>query len=149
LLKSQCFFRYRLKGCGNNSEGFIVKNGFQSQAEYRQIRGSAFPHTAIRELVMSGRVADALAPLHAAGANTPVALMTYVVSIDIPISVQSELSYTDTQVPTSFLWALQFLWPASSSELWETVVSDPTYSLAWSCYFPESLIILPSTWSPC
>jgi hypothetical protein len=79
--------RYRLKGCGNNSDGFIVKNERQNIAvdggasrmiEFRQVRGAAFPHTAARELVMSGRVADALAPLGAAGANEPVAMMKYV-----------------------------------------------------------------------
>jgi hypothetical protein len=85
--QSLALHRYRLKGCGNNSDGFIVKNEQQNIAvdaetsymlEFRQVRGSAFPHTAARELVMSGRVADALAPLDAAGANLPVAVMTYV-----------------------------------------------------------------------
>ena len=70
-----------------SSDGFIVKNERQNisvddaapqMLEFRQVRGAAFPHTAARELVMSGRVADGLAPLGAAGANTPVAFMTYV-----------------------------------------------------------------------
>ena len=77
--------RYRLKGCGNNSDGFIVKtermniavdDGAPQMLEFLQVRGAAFPHTAVRELAMSSRVADALAPVDAAGVNTPVALMT-------------------------------------------------------------------------
>jgi len=82
----RAFLRFCLKGCGNNSDGFIVRNERQNIAvddaapqmlEFGQVRVAAFSHTAARELVMSGRVADALAPLDAAGANTPVACMTY------------------------------------------------------------------------
>ncbi len=69
--------------------------------EFRQVRGAAFPHTAARELVMSGRVADALAPLDAAGANTPVALMTYArrhVHSNHPIARQLTLFLADTRL---------------------------------------------------
>lgn len=85
-IHSRSIGRYRLKGCGNNSDGFTVRTSVQNIAvgdgatqmlKIREVRGAAFPHTAARELVMSGRVSDALASMDAAGANVPVALMTY------------------------------------------------------------------------
>ena len=64
---------YRLKGCGNNCEGFIAKcerkriyqpgNAQLQWTEFMQIRGSAFPHTAVRELAVTGRVNAALAAI--------------------------------------------------------------------------------------
>jgi hypothetical protein len=90
---------YRLKGCGNNDEGFTVKTERQAEdkpehapddykpayIEFRQVRGSAFPHTAARELVVAGRVATALAPHDAAGANEPIALMLYADAAQQPL----------------------------------------------------------------
>ena len=70
---------YRLKGCGNHESGFIAKderrpiwknNSFDGLHDFRQIRGCAFPHTAVRELVFSQRVDSALKALDSGSACT-------------------------------------------------------------------------------
>jgi hypothetical protein len=71
---------YRLKGCGNHESGFITKderrgiwnnNSYTGQKhDFRQIRGCAFPHTAVRELVFSQRVDSALKALDSGSACT-------------------------------------------------------------------------------
>ena len=70
---------YRLKGCGNHESGFITKderrgiwnnNSFDGIHHFRQIRGCAFPHTAVRELVFSQRVDSALKALDSGSACT-------------------------------------------------------------------------------
>jgi len=82
---------YRLKGCGNNDEGFTVRveksrvQGTDSFELRRDLRGSAFPHTAARELAMSGRVKAALESVGALGANEPVALALYSSPAQLPL----------------------------------------------------------------
>ncbi len=71
---------YRLKGCGNHESGFISKDerqpilktqgGYDGVHNFRQIRGCAFPHTAVRELVISERVDSALRALDSGSACT-------------------------------------------------------------------------------
>ena len=70
---------YRLKGCGNHESGFITKderrpininNSSEGLHDFRQIRGCAFPHTAVRELVFSQRVDSALRALDSGSACT-------------------------------------------------------------------------------
>ncbi len=70
---------YRLKGCGNHESGLITKgerrpiwnnNSFDGLHDFRQIRGCAFPHTAVRELVFSQRVDSALRALDSGSACT-------------------------------------------------------------------------------
>ena len=70
---------YRLKGCGNHDEGFPVRTQAATPTEgaKRDIRGCAFPDTAIRELAMAARVNLALAPEGVCGTNEAVGMMLY------------------------------------------------------------------------
>ena len=61
-----CIFKvedrwYRLKGSGNNDEGFIIKQETYNRDGEDQftltIRGSAWMHTAVRENAMTARLA--------------------------------------------------------------------------------------------
>jgi hypothetical protein len=127
---------YRLKGCGNNDEGFTVKTERQAQGkpddapddykpaftEFRQVRGSAFPHTAARELVVAGRVATALAARNAAGANEPIALMLYSDAAQqplgpaIPTACIVERTIGDRRLGTHVLSGLELLLPLLVNE---------------------------------
>lgn len=69
---------YRLKGAGNGEEGFIVRvneNAAGDGLSTREIRGSAFKHTALRELYMAGL----LEKRHdiEEGANSPLGMFFY------------------------------------------------------------------------
>eukprot|EP00004_Rigifila_ramosa_P008594 TRINITY_DN1984_c0_g2_i2.p1 TRINITY_DN1984_c0_g2~~TRINITY_DN1984_c0_g2_i2.p1 ORF type:complete len:678 (-),score=146.88 TRINITY_DN1984_c0_g2_i2:135-2168(-) len=79
---------FRLKGCGNNADGFVVRTNAAkpstahvpegARAAWRDIRGSAFPHTALRELAMSARVGQVLAAAGVVGCNTaPCGMAVY------------------------------------------------------------------------
>ncbi len=71
---------YRLKGCGNHESGFIARDerqailkpqgGYDGVHNFRQIRGCAFPHTAVQELVFSERVDSALRAVDSGSAFT-------------------------------------------------------------------------------
>jgi len=52
---------YRLKGCGNDLEGFVVQKMAGFLVDY-SIRGAQYEHTSARELYYSGRVQAALKP---------------------------------------------------------------------------------------
>ena len=78
----------RLKGCGNNAEGFVTRvNHFKSAPSsvlvWADIRGCAFPHTATRELFYSGllqkksKVEDDSINAALWCANEPLALLLY------------------------------------------------------------------------
>ena len=77
-----CWFR--LKGCGNNDEGFVLRETAAAPASgdsaaapaWRDVRGSAFAHTAARENYMVARLGAALEPQGIPGCN--VALGSYV-----------------------------------------------------------------------
>jgi hypothetical protein len=47
LLKSKNGTWYRLKGCGNNDEGFPIRLSRDADSTWQDVRGSAFPHTAV------------------------------------------------------------------------------------------------------
>eukprot|EP00658_Telonema_sp_P-2_P021113 TRINITY_DN1838_c0_g2_i1.p1 TRINITY_DN1838_c0_g2~~TRINITY_DN1838_c0_g2_i1.p1 ORF type:complete len:574 (-),score=138.39 TRINITY_DN1838_c0_g2_i1:231-1952(-) len=72
---------YRLKGSGNNDEGFIIKEEtFKRDGgdQYtRTIRGSAWMHTAIRENAMTARLAAAMEPLGILGGNISMGAYEY------------------------------------------------------------------------
>uniref|UniRef100_A0A7S1VXK2 Uncharacterized protein n=1 Tax=Ditylum brightwellii TaxID=49249 RepID=A0A7S1VXK2_9STRA len=75
---------FRLKGCGNNDDGFIIrhtKEGIDAKGEpvapYRDIRGSAFEETAIRELYMSSCVDNVLNPQGVSSCNKSMGYYRY------------------------------------------------------------------------
>ena len=39
---------YRLKGCGNSDQGVVVRTNGEGASAWRELRGVAFPHTAVR-----------------------------------------------------------------------------------------------------
>ena len=130
---------YRLKGCGNNDEGFTVRSsavqklgpdaaGRRTETLYDadgkvsffpsvDARGAAFPWTAARELVMSGRLAAALAPFDAASANLPVASMSYTGAAQNPLGAGSptacivERTLGDRRLGSHLLAGLELLLP--------------------------------------
>lgn len=61
----------RLKGCGNNADGFVVAP-VPGKESLRTLRGCAFEHTATRELVMTSLVNGLLASHGFQGANEPI-----------------------------------------------------------------------------
>ena len=68
---------YRLKGCGNNDQGFILRDGTTKGVEWRDIRGCAFEHTAICENYMGSRLDAHMAPLGIPGANGAMGYYMY------------------------------------------------------------------------
>ena len=67
---------YRLKGCGNNEEGFISKKlNFKKNGE--EIRGSQFRHTSIREIFMSNKVQERLEKYGVKITNKPIGMIEY------------------------------------------------------------------------
>mmetsp|Transcript_21614 Transcript_21614/g.40034 ORF Transcript_21614/g.40034 Transcript_21614/m.40034 type:complete len:702 (+) Transcript_21614:50-2155(+) len=78
-----CIFKlkgswYRLKGCGNNDEGFTVKSEVNPAGDFtRQIRGSAWLHTAIRENYMAAHLANSMEPKGILGANVAMGAYVY------------------------------------------------------------------------
>jgi hypothetical protein len=69
---------YRLKGCGNNDEGFLVKSEMTREMELtRQIRGSAWEHTALRENFMAAHLASSMQPRGMLGANEAFGVYMY------------------------------------------------------------------------
>jgi hypothetical protein len=69
---------FRLKGCGNNESGFIVRSSTAADGrKWVDIRGSAFAHTAVRELKMTALLADALREEGVECCNNSVAMFLY------------------------------------------------------------------------
>eukprot|EP00930_Biecheleria_cincta_P047396 TRINITY_DN32849_c0_g1_i1.p1 TRINITY_DN32849_c0_g1~~TRINITY_DN32849_c0_g1_i1.p1 ORF type:complete len:627 (+),score=110.64 TRINITY_DN32849_c0_g1_i1:53-1933(+) len=69
---------YRLKGSGNNDEGFTVQSDLNSGKELtRQIRGSAWLHTAVRENFMAAQLASSMQPRGMLGANEAMGIYMY------------------------------------------------------------------------
>eukprot|EP00054_Salpingoeca_dolichothecata_P015663 m.90681 g.90681 ORF g.90681 m.90681 type:complete len:537 (-) comp21597_c1_seq4:48-1658(-) len=134
---------YRLKGCGNNEEGFVVqpvldeegqpvldKEG-QQEKPLRQIRGCCFPHTSLNELQMSHRVDELLKPFGMRCANRPIALYKY----EIPNSELPKIIRTcsvfetegDRRLSDHVLRGIELLLPAlidkqkfNAQELWKS-----------------------------
>ena len=75
---------FRLKGCGNYEQGFPLRHSKQSlnrdgsvKEPWRDIRGCAFWHTAVRENVMTSKVAASLGPLGITACNKPLGIFEY------------------------------------------------------------------------
>jgi hypothetical protein len=66
---------YRLKGCGNNEEGFLVKQLLPD--DLYTIRGSSYEHTAIRELHFTEKVDAALRKEGYRGSNRGLGWFEY------------------------------------------------------------------------
>jgi len=77
---------YRLKGCGNNEEGFVVREvpAQGGAPAWRDVRGSAFVKESLTELSMCARVAAALAPADSLCANGAVAFARYQGAAQLP-----------------------------------------------------------------
>jgi hypothetical protein len=67
---------YRLKGCGNNYDGFTVR-GVESSEDLIEIRGATFPWTCQLAQHMTARVGEALAPANMISANRPCGWWRY------------------------------------------------------------------------
>jgi hypothetical protein len=87
---------FRLKGCGNNDEGFISRRDIdrkdapgpldeKGRPTYRVIRGSAFPHTALRELAVAADVGTAFQSSRSLGANIAVGMYLYTDTVQLPL----------------------------------------------------------------
>jgi len=111
---------FRLKGCGNNDEGFRVRvNPRRADGvAWRDIRGSAFPKEALTELLMADRVARALAARGAAGANGAVAFARYAAPAELPLGPRFETACIvestlgDRRLGTHVLAGLEALLPS-------------------------------------
>jgi len=76
---------YRLKGSGNHDQGFVVRHnsatpdahGQLGKPAFRDIRGSAFIPTAMRENFMTARIGAALEPLGIPACNEAMGFYTY------------------------------------------------------------------------
>lgn len=69
---------YRLKGSGNNDEGFVVRTSQGADgANWRDIRGSAFAHTAMRENYMTAVLERELAHRGILGCNRAMGMYLY------------------------------------------------------------------------
>jgi hypothetical protein len=76
LLKGDNGTWYRLKGCGNNDEGFILQTVTKKSVSVN-IRGCAFRWTAARELFMTTLIGEALAAESYLAGNKSVCLYEY------------------------------------------------------------------------
>lgn len=82
---------YRLKGCGNNNEGFVTeKLKFRKTGE--EIRGCQFKHTSIREVYMSDKINTILMNYGFEVANKPVGIYYYNDNDEISKNQLKELS---------------------------------------------------------
>ncbi|CAF0905185.1 unnamed protein product [Rotaria sp. Silwood1] len=99
LIKSNSSKWYRLKGCGDNTDGFSIKSISNTNTKLT-IRGCAFLHTTYRELFMTYYIAHLLAPHHIECANIPSGWFEYKLehensdnsSSDIPIIQDKNLN---------------------------------------------------------
>ena len=87
---------FRLKGCGNNADGFISKTSEmvieigKPKQKTRQIRGSAFVHTALMENYNGAVLSQALEPHGILSANIPMGYYLYDDERQHPIPLTSE-----------------------------------------------------------
>ena len=106
---------YRLKGCGNNAEGFVVRLARQKEGQ-KEIRGCAFPQTALRELSMAAR-------LRHIGCNEPIGFATYNLPKLSPTGAHPtcilERTFGDRRLGTHVLAGLDLLLP-SLIDVWQT-----------------------------
>ena len=76
LIKTMRSKWYRLKGCGNNTDGFLIEPVANSKGKLT-IRGCAFLHTTYRELYMTKMISDILTPHQIVCANIPIGWFEY------------------------------------------------------------------------
>jgi hypothetical protein len=80
--------RYRLKGCGNLEQGFVVENMAFPEGG-RELRGCCFDQTLARELYMSHLISEVLQPYGLEVGNRPIGYWKY--ESDPSETVQFEL----------------------------------------------------------
>ena len=115
---------YRLKGCGNNDEGFVVRVNApgelrKEQGAWRDIRGSAFPHTALRELLITSETAAALEKEGIIGCNKALGMAIYKeipLGKKFPIACIIEQTFGDRRFGTHVLAGLELLLPSLIEE---------------------------------
>ncbi|CAF1187433.1 unnamed protein product [Rotaria sordida] len=99
LIKSNSSKWYRLKGCGDNTDGFPIKPISNTNTKLT-IRGCAFLHTTYRELFMTYYISHLLASHRIECANVPIGWFEYKlehensdnISSDIPIIQDKNLN---------------------------------------------------------
>ena len=109
---------YRLKGCGNNDEGFVVKSEVNPQGQFtRQIRGAAWLHTAVRENYMAAHLSRSMHPQGILGANGAMGVYVYDApnqpfgpDVSVPACI-IERTYGDRRLGTHVLAGIELLLP--------------------------------------
>jgi hypothetical protein len=110
---------YRIKGCGNFTDGFTVRVNATSvnKRPWRDIRGSAFRHTALRELFMTANLQAHMEAAGCVSVNTPVALSEYSGAAQLPLGAAVatasviERTLGDRRFGTHVLAGLEVLLP--------------------------------------
>jgi hypothetical protein len=110
---------YRLKGCGNNDEGFVVRRNRASidRPAWRDIRGCAFEHTALRELMMSARLGEAAKSTETVSCNESMGYYTYTGSEQTPLGAAFptccivERTLGDRRIGSHVLSGLEIIFP--------------------------------------
>ena len=119
FLKTASLYRYRLKGCGNNDEGFVIKYEISRKTKKmtKQIRGSAWIHTAMRENYMTSHLANTLEKKGVLGANAAMGAYLYGPSnqpfgseVSVPCCIVQE-TYGDRRLGTHVMSGLALLLP--------------------------------------
>lgn len=104
LIKSNSSKWYRLKGCGDNTDGFLIKPISNSDRKFT-IRGCAFLNTTHRELFMTYYISQLLARHHIECANISIGWFEYkvenntchnITTSDIPIIQDENLNKWST-----------------------------------------------------
>ena len=110
----------RLKGCGNHDEGFIVRtSGGGAGAEherFRDIRGSAFLHTALRENYMTALLSSSPGTDAVTSANQAMGVYVYgaprqPLGEDVPLCCIVERTLGDRRLGTHALAGMEVLLP--------------------------------------
>ncbi|KNC51960.1 uncharacterized protein AMSG_08206 [Thecamonas trahens ATCC 50062] len=76
---------FRLKGCGNNDEGFVIREVETDDGRERglvNIRGSSFEHTTIREMLMTHKIEAVATEIGMLSANAPRGWYVYELADD-------------------------------------------------------------------
>jgi len=68
---------YRLKGCGNGDQGVVVRTTGEGASAWRELRGVAFLHTAVRELHWTSTLAAPMAAAGVPSANVALGWYSY------------------------------------------------------------------------
>ncbi|KAJ3439547.1 ubiquitin-activating enzyme e1 [Anaeramoeba flamelloides] len=69
---------YRFKGCGNNTERFLVRDvKVFGETKYEEVRGCMFEHTSLREYQMVSELSELMKKKGIPTANIPTAIFKY------------------------------------------------------------------------